>query len=243
MFMMKCEHFQLTKLSMSMSTGRGVPSPLCQGFLKKRKDKMRLRWVTYWFRLYNTTLFFYTKKHGSAVQSVREVNRSENNRYLFEITMKNGKKKMLAADTADVRQEWIDQLWKAMLLNGPDRTGSVSNGELVPDNNPEARSSRCEGSSTETSSTSMDSRCLSIGQESFQSFTDADETQETLHTDNEMEQSTEEFILTDYEYDVLPSRKLAEEVIYDTPPSKWSTNEGEHGKSPHTQIIHLHCKH
>lgn len=36
---------------------------------------------------------------------------------------------------------------------------------------------------------------------------DADETRETLHTDNEMEQSTEEFILNDYEYDVLPSRK------------------------------------
>ncbi|XP_039542975.1 uncharacterized protein LOC120489856 isoform X2 [Pimephales promelas] len=238
MLMIKCEHFQLPILSMSMSTGRGVPPPLCQGFLKKRKDKM-LRWVTYWFRLYNTTLFFYTKKHGSAldlrgqyyiyeVQSVREVNRSENNRYLFEITMKNGKKKMLAADTADVRQEWMDQLWKAMLLNGPDRSGSVSNGELVPDNNPEARSSQCEGSSTETCSTSMDSRCLSIGQESFQSFTDADESQETLRTDNVLEQSTEEFILTDYEYDVLPARKLAEEVIYDTPPSKWSTNEGEH---------------
>ncbi|XP_048058497.1 uncharacterized protein LOC125275522 [Megalobrama amblycephala] len=139
MLMVKCDHFQLTKLGMNMSTGKGVPPPLCQGFLKKRKDKMRLRWVTYWFRLYNTTLFFYTKKHGSAldlrgqyyiyeVQSVREVNRSENNRYLFEITMKNGKKKMLAADTADVRQEWMDQLWKAMLLNGPDRSGSVSNG-------------------------------------------------------------------------------------------------------------------
>lgn len=36
---------------------------------------------------------------------------------------------------------------------------------------------------------------------------DANETQESLHTNNEMEQSTEEFILTDYEYDVLPSRK------------------------------------
>ncbi|XP_067229915.1 uncharacterized protein [Chanodichthys erythropterus] len=239
--------------SMNMSTGKGVPPPLCQGFLKKRKDKMRLRWVTYWFRLYNTTLFFYTKKHGSAldlrgqyyiyeVQSVREVNRSENNRYLFEITMKNGKKKMLAADTADVRQEWMDQLWKAMLLNGPDRSGSVSNGELVPDNNLETQSSWCEESNTETGSGSMDSRCLSIGQESFQSFTDANETQESLHTDNEMEQSTEEFILTDYEYDVLPSRKLAEEAIYDTPPSTWSTNKGEHGKSPPTRIINLHCK-
>ncbi|XP_016134942.1 uncharacterized protein [Sinocyclocheilus grahami] len=232
--MVKCEHFQSTK-SMSMSTGGVVPAPLCQGFLKKRKDKMRLRWVTYWFRLYNTTLFFYTKKHGSAldlrgqyyiyeVQSVREVGRSENNRYLFEITMKNGKKKMLAADTADVRQEWMEQLWKAMLLNGPDRSGSLTDGELVPDNNPEIRSSRCEESNNETSSTSVDS----LDQESFQSFAVADETQDSLHTGNEMEQSTEEFLLTDCDYDVLPSLKLAEEAIYDTPPSKWSTNVGEH---------------
>lgn len=35
----------------------------------------------------------------------------------------------------------------------------------------------------------------------------ADETQESLHTDNETEQSTEEFLLTDNDYDVLPSRK------------------------------------
>ncbi|XP_059413259.1 uncharacterized protein LOC132148582 [Carassius carassius] len=182
MFIVKYEHFQHRK-SMSMSTRGVVPAPLCQGFLKKRKDKMRLRWVTYWFRLYNTTLFFYTKKHGSAldlrgqyyiyeVQSVREVSRSENNRYLFEITMKNGKKKMLAsfhaADTADVRQEWMDQLWKAMLLNnGPDRSGSITDGELVPDNNPEIPSSRSEESNNETSSTSVNS----TDQESFKSFT------------------------------------------------------------------------
>lgn len=27
----------------------------------------KMRWVTYWFRLHNTTLFFYTKKEGHAV--------------------------------------------------------------------------------------------------------------------------------------------------------------------------------
>lgn len=43
--------------------------------------------------------------------------------------------------------------------------------ELVPDNNLETQSSWCEESNTETGSTSVDSRCLSIGQESFQSFT------------------------------------------------------------------------
>lgn len=73
----------------------------------------------------------------------------------------------------------------------------------------------------------MDSRCFSIGQESFQSFSDADDTQDGLPTDNEMEQNTEEFLLTDYEYDVLPPRKL-KEAIYDTPTSKRSTNEREH---------------
>ncbi|RXN26664.1 sterile alpha motif domain-containing 9-like protein [Labeo rohita] len=114
-----------------MSTGGGVPAPLCQGFLKKRKDKMLDLRGQY---------------------------------YIYE-----------AAETADVRQEWMDQLWKAMLLNGPDRSGSITNGELVPDNNPEIRSSQCEESNTETSSTSVDSRCRSIDQESFQSFAVAEE--------------------------------------------------------------------
>ncbi|XP_051571499.1 uncharacterized protein LOC127451107 isoform X2 [Myxocyprinus asiaticus] len=222
-----------------MSTGVEVPALLCQGFLKKRKDKMKLRWVTYWFRLHNTTLFFYTKKHGSAldlrgqyyiyeVQSVREVSRPENKCYLFEITMKNGKKKMLAADTADVRQEWMNQLWKAMLLNGPpDRTGPVTDGETVSGKKPEARSSLCESSYTETTSTAMNSRYLSFDQESFQSFVDSD-TQESLQADNEMEQSTEEILLTDFDYDILPPPKPTEETIYDTHPSNWPSNEGKH---------------
>ncbi|XP_051988129.1 interactor protein for cytohesin exchange factors 1 [Xyrauchen texanus] len=218
-----------------MSTERGVPTPLCQGFLKKRKDKLKLRWVTYWFRLYNTTLFFYTKKHGSAldlrghyyiyeVQSVREVSGPENKRYLFEITMKNGKKKMLAADSANVRQVWMNQLWKAMLLNGPDRTRRVTNGEQV---SPASRSSLCESSYTETSSTAMDSRCLSFDQESFQSFAGADDTQ-SPQTNSKMEQSSEEDVLPDFACDILPPSKSTEEAVYDTPPSKWPASEGEH---------------
>ncbi|XP_062264381.1 uncharacterized protein LOC133971152 [Platichthys flesus] len=86
-------------------------------------------WATYWFRLQNTTLFFYTKKNGSAshlrsyyyiytVQSVREVQRADSSRFMFEIVMKNGKKKMLAAETADLRQQWVEQLWKSMHLSG-----------------------------------------------------------------------------------------------------------------------------
>ncbi|KAK1876967.1 Arf-GAP with coiled-coil ANK repeat and PH domain containing protein 2 [Dissostichus eleginoides] len=79
---------------------------LLEGFLQKRKDNMKLRWVTYWFRLQNTTLFFYTQKNGSAshlrsyyyiytVQSVREVPRVAGNRFIFEIIMTNGKRKVL----------------------------------------------------------------------------------------------------------------------------------------------------
>ncbi|XP_029628491.1 uncharacterized protein LOC115206059 isoform X2 [Salmo trutta] len=114
-----------------MSTDR--QQLLFEGFLKKRKDTMKMKWSTYWFRLQNTTLFFYTKKHGSAshlrglyyiytVQSVREIQREKRKHYVFEITMKNGKRKVLAAETADLRREWIGQLWRAMHLSGPGGT-------------------------------------------------------------------------------------------------------------------------
>ncbi|XP_041813797.1 uncharacterized protein LOC121621404 isoform X3 [Chelmon rostratus] len=101
---------------------------LFEGFLQKRKDTMKIRWVTYWFRLQNTTLFFYTKKNGSAshlrgnyyiytVQSVREVQKADSKRFMFEIIMTNGKRKLLAAETAALRQEWVGHLWQAMHLS------------------------------------------------------------------------------------------------------------------------------
>ncbi|KAK2833562.1 hypothetical protein Q5P01_017451 [Channa striata] len=101
---------------------------LFEGFLQKRKDTVKIRWSTYWFRLQNTTLFFYTKKSCSAsnlrgyyyiytVQSVREVLRSDSKRFMFEVIMKNGKRKMLAAETADLRKEWVENLWQAMHLS------------------------------------------------------------------------------------------------------------------------------
>ncbi|XP_054891143.1 uncharacterized protein LOC129363214 [Poeciliopsis prolifica] len=101
---------------------------LFEGFLQKRKDTLKIRWVTYWFRLQNTTLFFYTKKNGGAshlrgyyyiytVQSVREVQRTDKKHFLFEIVMTNGKKKMLAAETAALRKEWVGHLWQAMHLS------------------------------------------------------------------------------------------------------------------------------
>lgn len=93
-----------------------------------------MRWVTYWFRLHNTTLFFYTKKEGHAsdlrgqyyiytVQSVREV--TDGKRHTFEITMKNGKRKVLAAETPEMRREWVRQLWMAMQLSGSGRSLSM----------------------------------------------------------------------------------------------------------------------
>ncbi|XP_041077312.1 uncharacterized protein LOC121296137 isoform X2 [Polyodon spathula] len=113
-----------------------------ESFLKKRKDRMKLTWATYWFRLQNTTLFFYTKKKLDAshlrgqyyiymVQSVREV--KADGQHLFEITMKNGKKKLLSAETEELRALWIKFLWKAMQLPGPGRTQSACTWHDIPD--------------------------------------------------------------------------------------------------------------
>ncbi|XP_018612442.1 uncharacterized protein LOC108937155 [Scleropages formosus] len=103
---------------------------LFEGYLRKRRDKMKMKWVTYWFRLESTTLFFYSKKDGRAinlrgqyylcmVESVRKVNRAEGKRYVFEINMKNGKKKLLAAESEHLRQSWVASLWKAIGTSGP----------------------------------------------------------------------------------------------------------------------------
>lgn len=103
---------------------------LFEGFLKKRRDTLKMKWTKYWFRLQNTTIFFYTKKDGSAlhlrglyyiytVQTVRELQKDETKRYVFEMTMRNGKKKVLAAETAAMRKEWINHLWRAMHLTSP----------------------------------------------------------------------------------------------------------------------------
>ncbi|XP_064171871.1 uncharacterized protein LOC135243777 [Anguilla rostrata] len=107
-----------------MSTGED--HLVFESFLKKR---MKLKWVSYWFRLQNSVLCFYTQKAGSSlqlkgqyyiwmVQSVREVQKAEGKRYAFEISMNNGKKKLLAADTADLRQTWVGLLWRAMQSPG-----------------------------------------------------------------------------------------------------------------------------
>ncbi|OCT60854.1 uncharacterized protein LOC108702863 [Xenopus laevis] len=112
-----------------------VKENLCfTGFLRKRKDTMKFTWAKYWFKLQNTTLYFYTRReaHDSSlrgqyymgnVQSVRRVSVTDVE-YPFEIVMKNGKRKILAADTADLRDVWMQFLWKSMQLPGPGRHNS-----------------------------------------------------------------------------------------------------------------------
>ncbi|XP_036069188.1 uncharacterized protein LOC112146198 isoform X2 [Oryzias melastigma] len=103
-------------------------SLLFEGFLQKRKDTLKLRWVTYWFRLQNTTLFFYNEKNCDAstlkgyyyiytVQSVREIPKATKKHFMFEIILTNGKCKMLAAQTAALRKQWVEHLWEAMRLS------------------------------------------------------------------------------------------------------------------------------
>nr|XP_020512159.1 uncharacterized protein LOC110001075 isoform X2 [Labrus bergylta] len=81
---------------------------LFEGFLQKRKDTM--------------------------VQSVREVQRADSKRFMFEIIMTNGKRKMLAAETAALRQEWVAHLWQAMHLStsGVSDSRGMRTNSIVP---------------------------------------------------------------------------------------------------------------
>ncbi|KAM8945732.1 uncharacterized protein RCH25_049056 [Pelodytes ibericus] len=114
-----------------------------EGFLRKRKDRMKFTWARYWFKLQNTTLYFYITQESQApmlrgqyymyyVQSVRKVISPEED-FLFEIVMKNGKRKLLSADTAQLRDVWMEFLWKAMQLPGPGRDRSSCTWYDIPD--------------------------------------------------------------------------------------------------------------
>ncbi|KAM3920900.1 uncharacterized protein RB166_010394, partial [Leptodactylus fuscus] len=116
---------------------------LFEGFLKKRKDTMKFAWAKYWFKLQNTTLYFYTKREARPeylrgqyymyyVQSVRSVT-SPDGDFTFEIVMKNGKKKLLSAESEDLRDVWIKLLWKSMQLPGPGRPSSSCTWYDVPE--------------------------------------------------------------------------------------------------------------
>ncbi|XP_073516513.1 uncharacterized protein [Phyllobates terribilis] len=58
-----------------------------------------------------------------SVQSVRSV-ASPDGDFLFEIVMKNGKKKLLSAESEDLRDVWLKLLWKSMQLPGPGHSSS-----------------------------------------------------------------------------------------------------------------------
>ncbi|XP_041432347.1 uncharacterized protein LOC108701219 isoform X2 [Xenopus laevis] len=86
-----------------------VKENLCfTGFLRKRKDTMSSLRGQYYM---------------GSVQSVRRVSVTDVE-YPFEIVMKTGKRKILAADTADLRDVWMEFLWKSMQLPGPGRLNS-----------------------------------------------------------------------------------------------------------------------
>ncbi|XP_044129156.1 uncharacterized protein LOC122922566 [Bufo gargarizans] len=114
-----------------------------EGFLRKRKDTMKLTWAKYWFKLQNTTLYFYTKRnaepaclrgqyHMYSAQSVRRVDTPDGD-FTFEIVMKNGKKKLLSAESDELRDVWIQLLWKSMQLPGPSRSSSSCTWFDVPE--------------------------------------------------------------------------------------------------------------
>ncbi|XP_067860574.1 uncharacterized protein [Heptranchias perlo] len=125
-----------------MASDENVKDLVFEGYLKKRKDKMRFAWAKYWFRLQNTTLFFFTEKGSETchlrgqyyiytVQSVRET-KATNHEYPFEIVMKNGKRKLLSAATSDLRAVWMEFLWKAMQLPGPGKKNSACTWHDIP---------------------------------------------------------------------------------------------------------------
>ncbi|XP_060700417.1 uncharacterized protein LOC132827740 [Hemiscyllium ocellatum] len=125
-----------------MASDENVKDLIFEGYLKKRKDKMKFAWAKYWFKLQNTTLFFYTEKDCEAchlrgqyyihtVQSVREL-KATNREYPFEIVMKNGKRKLLAAGRSDLRTIWMEFLWKAMQLPGPGKKNSACTWHDIP---------------------------------------------------------------------------------------------------------------
>ncbi|XP_053563511.1 uncharacterized protein LOC128653928 isoform X3 [Bombina bombina] len=75
-----------------------------ESFLEKRKDTRKSIWAKYWFRLQNTTLYFYTKQEAN-----------------------------LSADSVALRDVWVKILWKAMQLPGPGRKNSSCTWFDIPD--------------------------------------------------------------------------------------------------------------
>ncbi|XP_061088550.1 uncharacterized protein LOC133122546 [Conger conger] len=211
-----------------------------ESFLKKRKDKMKLRWVRYWFRLQNTCLFFYTEKHGCAlhlrgqyyiymVQSVREVTGKGSKPFAFEITMKNGKTKLLAAETVELRHAWVSLLWKAMQLPGPGRSDSACVWDDVADLKQRAQDSLHCSSDSDSELNLKGSGHVSSPPTPWDRPPPSQGplTSAEKHTPPSEEDRQQEMDI----YDIPPSNKKAgwedvSEGIYDVPTS-WLTNMPE----------------
>ncbi|XP_041075665.1 uncharacterized protein LOC121295277 isoform X1 [Polyodon spathula] len=218
-----------------------------ESFLKKRKDRMKLTWATYWFRLQKTTLLFYTKKKLDAshlrgqyyihtVQSVREV--KADGQHLFEITMKNGKKKLLSAETEELRALWMKFLWKAMQLPGPGRTQSACTWHDIPHLKQEAAQSTQSSSDEDRLSSAS---CSLDTPEPLAPSGSSPATAEEGRLSTELEQ-------LDF-YDVPLSNKAVDdedrstanrmdtESIYNVPKSLLvpSTEEGSSTNTPHSE--------
>ncbi|XP_027004276.2 uncharacterized protein LOC113643999 isoform X4 [Tachysurus fulvidraco] len=195
-----------------------VCAPACQGFLKKRKDKIKLKWVTYWFELYNSTLFFYNKEHGSS-----------------------------AAETADLRQLWMCQLLQAMnhrvcnTTKPNSNSGTTSNSKCRTTSSPCSVFSNAQPESSHTLvmrhhfaepvsylwSPSVHSAAV-IPTACSQNYIDVDLSyaDSSQCTEHEVMQKAE----LENDYDVLPPCKPlhTEEPIYDTPRSNRRVSEAEY---------------
>ncbi|XP_033894630.2 uncharacterized protein LOC117423235 isoform X3 [Acipenser ruthenus] len=218
-----------------------------EGFLKKRKDRMKLTWSTYWFRLQNTTLFFYTKKKVDAshlrgqyyihtVQSVREV--KADRQYLFEITMKNGKKKLLSAETEELRALWMKFLWKAMQLPGPGRIQSACTWHDIPDLMQKAAQSTQSSSDEDRLSSAS---CSSDTPEPLAPPGSSAATAEEDRLSTELEQlDVYDFPLSNKavdDEDRSTANRMDAESIYDVPKSllEHSTEESSSTSTPHSE--------
>lgn len=164
--------------------------------------------------------------------------------------MKNGKRKVLAAETADLRQKWMCQLLQAMNHHVYNSTEPNSNWETTPDYMYRTQSSPYNMISNSESvvsdmldrkhhGTKPDSYLWSPSMHSAAvvSTTTAhihidlgmSDVESSHYAEDEVKQKAE-VIELENDYDVLPLCKPlhSEEVIYDTPPSNRRASEQEH---------------
>ncbi|XP_041075666.1 uncharacterized protein LOC121295277 isoform X2 [Polyodon spathula] len=191
-----------------------------ESFLKKRKDRMKLTWATYWFRLQKTTLLFYTKKKLDASHL--------RGQYYIHTS----------AETEELRALWMKFLWKAMQLPGPGRTQSACTWHDIPHLKQEAAQSTQSSSDEDRLSSAS---CSLDTPEPLAPSGSSPATAEEGRLSTELEQ-------LDF-YDVPLSNKAVDdedrstanrmdtESIYNVPKSLLvpSTEEGSSTNTPHSE--------